>query len=128
MSFELWQRVMNLNVNSAFLCTKACLPHMVAANFGRIFCIGSGAFAGAIGLSNYSTAKSALIGFVKTVALEGAPHGVTANVVVLGHVDSPRWGQRPKEFVDMLMAQVPTKGFIKPDHVGGTIAFLSSED
>jgi 3-oxoacyl-[acyl-carrier protein] reductase len=128
MSFELWQRVMNLNVNSAFLCTRACLPHMTSAKFGRITCIGSGALTGAIGLSNYSTAKAALIGFVKTVALEGAPYGVTANVLVLGHVDSPRWGQRPKEFVDMLMAQVPLGKFIPPDHVAGTIAFLASED
>jgi NAD(P)-dependent dehydrogenase (short-subunit alcohol dehydrogenase family) len=85
-----WQRMFDMNLNSAFNILRAVLPHMRRAGAGRIIAIGSraaeepGPKVGA-----YSASKAALVSLMKTVALENKDSGITANVILPGTIDTP---------------------------------------
>lgn len=84
-----WNRIFAINVTGVFLCTKAFLPTMTTAGWGRVVNIAS--VAGKMGapyISAYSASKHAVIGFTRSVALEVAKRGVTVNAVCPGYVDT----------------------------------------
>lgn len=87
---EKWDAILAINLSAAFHCTKALWPAMKAAGWGRIINIAS-----AHGLvasefkSAYVAAKHGVIGLTKTLALEGAPFGITANAICPGYVETP---------------------------------------
>ena len=84
-----WDRMMSLNLRSAFLIARAVLPHMRRARYGRIVAVGSRvAVEPAAGLSAYGVSKAGLNALVKTIALEARDHGITANVVMPGVIDT----------------------------------------
>ncbi len=128
LSVEDWDFVVALNLKSAFLCTRAVLPSMTGRRHGRIVSFGSGANHGSIGLGNYSAAKAGLVGLAQTVTLEAAPFGVTANVLVLGPVQSERLAGRPEPLMERLMAQTPTGRMVRPDEIAGMALFLCGPD
>jgi NAD(P)-dependent dehydrogenase (short-subunit alcohol dehydrogenase family) len=77
-----WEATLTLNLTSAYWATKAALPHMLARGYGRIINVGSGySLVGASGLSAYTAAKHALVGFTRALAMEVGERGVTANVL-----------------------------------------------
>ncbi len=86
---ELWERDMRVNLTGAFNCTQAAWPHMKAAEWGRIVNMASiVGIQGGFGQASYATTKAGLIGFTKTLALEGARKGITANCLVPGIIAS----------------------------------------
>ncbi len=88
--FAEWKKMLAIHLDGAFLTTKACLPHMYAAGRGSIIYMGSVHSKEASMLkAPYVTAKHGLIGLAKTVAKEGAKHGVRANVICPGFVRTP---------------------------------------
>jgi SDR family mycofactocin-dependent oxidoreductase len=87
---DVWQDTIATNLSGAFHCVRAALPHMIRKRYGRIVAISSGAGrSGMQNLGHYGASKWGLIGLVKTVALETAPHGITANVVCPTAVATP---------------------------------------
>jgi len=77
-----WDATITLNLTSAYWATKAALPHMLTQGYGRVINVGSGySLVGASGLSAYTTAKHALVGFTRALAMEVGTRGVTANVL-----------------------------------------------
>jgi SDR family mycofactocin-dependent oxidoreductase len=89
-SDETWRDTIETNLTGAFHCIRAALPHMTRQRYGRIVAIASGAGrAGMRNLGHYGASKWGLIGLVKTVALESAREGVTANVVCPTTVATP---------------------------------------
>lgn len=89
-SDETWHDMLDSNLTGAFYCIRAVLPHMTRAGYGRIVATSSGAGrAGMANLGHYGASKWGLIGLVKTVALETAGHGVTANVICPTTVATP---------------------------------------
>jgi 3-hydroxybutyrate dehydrogenase len=89
-SYADWKKMMAIHVDGAFLTTKACLPHMYKAGSGSIIYMGSVHSKEASVLKGaYVAAKHALIGLAKTIAKEGAAHGVRANVICPGFVRTP---------------------------------------
>ena len=77
-----WDATMTLNLTSCYWATKAALPHMLARDYGRVINVGSGySLVGAAGLSAYTAAKHALVGFTRALAMEVGTRGVTANVL-----------------------------------------------
>lgn len=88
-----WHSIISIILDGAFLCSRAALPHMIAAGGGRIVNIGGvSAHAGAIERAHVATAKAGLVGLTKALAVEFAQKGVTVNCVVPGKIG----GERPK--------------------------------
>lgn len=88
-----WHSIISIILDGAFLCSRAALPHMIAAGGGRIVNIGGvSAHAGAINRAHVATAKAGLVGLTKALAAEFAQTGVTVNCVVPGKIG----GERPK--------------------------------
>lgn len=136
---ERWDAIIALNLSSAFHATRAVLGAMKANGHGRIINVAS-----AHGLvaspfkSAYVAAKHGLIGLTKTVALEGAEYGVTANAICPGYVWTPLVEKQideqaaahgiPRDQVirDVMLAQQPNKRFATVDEIGALAAFLAS--
>jgi len=91
MRFEDWRRVLDTVLDGAFLCTQACLPHLVRAGGGAIVNIGGmTAHAGAQGRAHVVTAKAGLAGMTRALAHDLAPLGITVNCVVPGTIETIR--------------------------------------
>ena len=89
-SFAEWKKMLAIHLDGAFLTTRACLPHMYRAGRGSVIYMGSVHSKEASVLkAPYVTAKHGLIGLAKTIAKEGAKHGVRANVICPGFVRTP---------------------------------------
>ena len=85
-----WDKMMNLNLRSAFNICRAALPHMRKAKRGRVIAIGArSAVEPKAYLSAYCASKAALVSLIRTVALEGKDDGITANVILPGTMDTP---------------------------------------
>jgi 3-oxoacyl-[acyl-carrier protein] reductase len=86
-----WRHITGIIVDGAFLCARACLPHMVAAGGGTVINIGGvSAHVGAHNRAHVITAKAALVGLTKAIAVEFADCGITANCVVPGKIAGAR--------------------------------------
>ena len=91
MTLSDWREVMAVNLEAAFLCARACLPHMVAAGGGRIVNIGGkSGHAGASERAHVIASKAALVGLTKALAVEFGDRGISVNCVVPGEIDTVR--------------------------------------
>ncbi len=135
-----WDQIIAINLSSAFHAIRAVVPGMKARGWGRIISTASAhslvasPFKGA-----YVAAKHGLVGLTKTVALELAPHGVTANCISPGYVWTPlvenqipatmasRGLTRDQVINDVLLAAQPTKQFVTSDQVAAMAVFLCSD-
>jgi NAD(P)-dependent dehydrogenase (short-subunit alcohol dehydrogenase family) len=114
-----FQRMFELNVNSAFHIIRAVLPHMRKAGVGRIIAIGSrAAETPGAGVGAYSASKSALLSLVRTVALENKDSGITANVILPGTIDTPA-NRRA-------MPSADTGQWVQPAEIASLILWLTS--
>jgi len=90
-SLAAWREINSVIVEGAFLVTRAAIPHMVRHGFGRIITIGGvSAHSGVFHRVHVATAKAALVGFTKALAVEFGEHGITANLVVPGRIGGNR--------------------------------------
>ncbi len=125
MSLSVWNQVIERNLTTAFLMTRACLPSMLAQHFGRIVTVSSttGAVAGVAGDSAYAAAKAALLGMTRSLCLEVASQGVTANAIAPGWIAT---GSQtlPEEHAGRA---TPMGRSGTPDEVAAAIVFLCSE-
>lgn len=136
---EKWDQLLAINLSSVFHATKAVLPGMKAAGWGRIVNVAS-----AHGLvaspfkAPYTASKHAVVGFSKAVALEVAESGITCNAVCPGYVRTPlvekqvadqaRVHNLPEEQVirDVILAAQPNKRFLEADELAEFVLFLCS--
>ncbi|HLW12599.1 MAG TPA: SDR family oxidoreductase, partial [Casimicrobiaceae bacterium] len=89
-SYAEWKKMLSIHLDGAFLTTRACLPHMYKAGRGSLIYMGSvHSKLASVLKAPYVTAKHGLIGLAKTMAKEGAAHGVRANVICPGFVRTP---------------------------------------
>ncbi len=117
-------------LRAAFLMTKAVVPGMASRRFGRLIYLSTGLSRHPReGMIALGTAKAALDQFVRYVALELAPHGITANLVAPATVEGTKvTEQLTAERLRELAAATPMRRLVRPDDVARTIAFLASED
>lgn len=91
MTLSDWREVMAINLEAAFLCARACLPHMIAAGGGRIVNIGGkSGHAGAAERAHVIASKAGLVGLTKALAVEFGDRGITVNCVVPGEIETER--------------------------------------
>ena len=117
-------------LRAAFLVTKAVVPGMMSRNYGRLVYLSTGlSRRPRDGMIALGTAKAALDQFVRYVALEVAPHGITANLVAPATVDETKvTEQLTTEQMRHLGASNPMGRLVRPDEVAKTVAFLASDD
>ena len=121
---EEWQRVIDTNLTGAFRLTRRALKSMLRARFGRIVNISS-----VVGLranpgqANYAAAKAGLIAMTKTVTVEVARRGITANAVAPGWIDTDMTAGVESE----LLSHVPARRAGTPEEVAACVSFLASD-
>jgi NAD(P)-dependent dehydrogenase (short-subunit alcohol dehydrogenase family) len=128
MTVEEWQEVINTDLNSAFYCTSAAVPHMVERNWGRIIVMSSiiGQM-GNLGQSNYAAAKAGLIAFAKSAAKELARNNITVNAMCPGFVETDMVIALSDDVKKALLAQIPLGRFGRPEEVANFVRFLVTE-
>ena len=133
LTFEDWQRVVEVNLHGVFHMTQAVLPDMVEAGWGRIVNISSSStHSGAPYMSHYVAAKSAVNGLTKSLALEYGPSGITVNAVPPGFIDTPMLRSAEQRGylgdIDETIARTPERRIGKPEDIAAACAFLISEE
>jgi 3-oxoacyl-[acyl-carrier protein] reductase len=125
-----WDRVINLNLKSIFLCCRAVLPVMVEQHYGRIVNLSSAqAFSGSATRANYTAAKAGVVGFSKSLALEVVAQGINVNVVAPGLVASERVRSMfSEEEWKKLVSARPMGRAVLPEEVASAIFFLVQDD
>ncbi|WP_170004731.1 3-hydroxybutyrate dehydrogenase [Pseudopontixanthobacter vadosimaris] len=136
-----WDAIIALNLTAAFHTVRLAVPHMKRSGWGRIINTASAhSLAASPFKSAYVAAKHGLAGLTKTVALELAQTGVTANCISPGYVWTPlvegqipdtmksRGLSREEVINDVLLARQPTKRFVQPEEVGALAAFLCRDE
>ena len=127
--FEEWKRLLAIHLDGAFLTTKACLPHMYERKGGAVILMGSAHSKVASPLkSAYVTAKHGLLGLARVIAIEGAAHGVRANVICPGFVKTPLVEKQIPEQAKTL--GISEKEVVERIMLGGTVdkEFTTIED
>ncbi len=129
MSDEDWDRVININLKSVFLCTRAAVRHMLKARWGRIISISSiVGLVGNPGQANYASAKAGIIGFTRTIAKEVASRGITVNAIAPGFIDTEMTKQLGESQRQELLKRIPLGYLGSPGDVAEVVAFLASEE
>jgi 3-oxoacyl-[acyl-carrier protein] reductase len=128
MSTEDWDTVLQTDLRSAYLCTRAALRSMLRARWGRIISIGSVAgLAGNPGQANYAAAKAGLVGFTKAVAREVGSRGITANVVAPGFITTDMTAGLPEEAREAARRAIVLGRFGTPQEVAAAVGYLASD-
>ncbi|MFW0793856.1 SDR family NAD(P)-dependent oxidoreductase [Gordonia sp. CPCC 205515] len=134
LGFDEWYKVIDVNLNGVFHTIQAALPDMLEAQWGRIVNISSSsAHSGQPYMAHYVSAKSAVNGLTKSLALELGPQGITVNAVPPGFVDTPmlRTAEGRKLLggtVEEHIQRTPVRRVGRPEDIAAACAFLISED
>jgi 3-oxoacyl-[acyl-carrier protein] reductase len=124
-----WDRTLDINLGGNFLCCRAFVPAMREQKSGRILSMASGiGHYGMKQFSHYAASKAAIIGFVKSLARELGPDGITVNAICPGSANTamPR-GHRSEEEVMQRLHSTPLPHVLEPEDIAGPILFLVSD-
>ena len=131
---EVWDYVINLNLKSVFVMTRAVINHMIERRAGKIVNISSGVgLVGQVRIADYAAAKAGVIGFTKALAREVGSYGINVNSVAPGFIETglDYWKEAPKDKEDIRSG--PKKEILlpwvgTPEDVANAVAFLCSEE
>jgi gluconate 5-dehydrogenase len=134
MPLDKWREYLDLNLNSAMVCTQALGAGMLERRWGRVINVASiaGPFVAMRGIRgrHYETAKAALVGFTRAVAADWAPHGVTVNAIAPGgFLTDPnlRWFKERPEFQTQFEANIPMGRLGQPEEIAPLALYLAGE-
>jgi 3-oxoacyl-[acyl-carrier protein] reductase len=125
---ELWERDLRVNLTGSFNCAQAVWPHMKKRGWGRIVNMASVAGTlGGFGQASYSATKAGLLGLTRTLALEGARHGITCNAIVPGIIGTEAFNFGNPEMNERMVRRTAMRRAGEPQDVANAIAFLCSD-
>jgi 3-oxoacyl-[acyl-carrier protein] reductase len=131
---EHWQALLEVDLSGVFRCFRAALPQMIEAGWGRLLATSSiaGAYQGWANHAHYATAKAGIVGLVRTLAVELGPHGITANAIAPGVIETPQSLDPVNSLgpggVSEFAARVPVGRNGQPEDIAHTFLFLASEE
>ncbi|MDP6044513.1 MAG: 3-oxoacyl-[acyl-carrier-protein] reductase [Phycisphaerae bacterium] len=129
MSDEDWNLVLNVNLTSAFIGTRAVCRYMVRQKSGSIINMASySGVEGNRGQANYAASKAGMIGLTKTTAKELAGKSIRCNAVAPGFIQTEMTDVLPQQAKDMALAQIPLKRFGQPADIACAVAFLARDE
>jgi len=129
MSYDQWEEVLRVDLSGCFSMAKATFPKMRERGWGRIVNVGSvNGQGGQIGQVNYAAAKSGIHGFTKSLAMEGARYGVTANAIAPGYIATEMLSTIPDNVMQKIVDQIPAGRLGEPDEIARGVTFLTSEN
>ncbi len=125
-----WDRVMGINVTGAMLAIQSCLPAMSRRRYGRIVLMSSitGSVVGQPGYAHYGASKAAMLGLMRSAALEVAADGITINAVLPGNIATPGFADLGDSHRDRMLAAIPLRRFGEASDVGWAVRFLASPE
>ena len=124
-----WKRVVDINLNGVFYCSRAVVPFLLDNGYGRIVNVAS--VAGKEGNPNasaYSASKAGVIGFTKSLGKELAGKGVIANALTPATFESPILAQMPQSQVDYMRSKIPMGRLGEVDESAAMVCFMASEE
>jgi 3-oxoacyl-[acyl-carrier protein] reductase len=125
---ELWERDLRVNLTGAFNCCRAVWPHMKERGWGRIVNMASVAGTlGGFGQASYATTKAGLLGLTKSLALEGARHGITVNAIVPGIIGTEAFHFGNPQMNERMVKRTALRRPGEPQEIANAVAFLSSD-
>jgi 3-oxoacyl-[acyl-carrier protein] reductase len=127
-SQELWDRDLRVNLTGVFNSAQAVWPGMVGRGWGRIVTMASvTGTLGGFGQASYATTKAGVLGLTKTLALEGARHGITANAIVPGIIGTEAFELGDREMNERMVRRTAMRRPGDPQDVANAVAFLCSD-
>ena len=125
-----WDSLMAINVRGALFALQACLPHMKMQGYGRVVLTSSitGSIVGQPGYAVYGSTKAAMLGLMRSVALEVATQGITVNAVLPGNIRTPGFDDLGPEHDERMAASIPLGMLGEPEDVGWAVRFLASQE
>ena len=124
-----WKNVMDIDLSGVFYCSKAIVPHMIKADYGRIVNISS--IAGKEGNPNampYSAAKAGVIALTKSLGKELSDNNIAVNCVTPAAAKTKIFDQISQEHIDYMLAKIPRGRFLKVEELASMVAWLVSEE
>jgi 3-oxoacyl-[acyl-carrier protein] reductase len=124
-----WDTVLNIDLKSAFLCSRAVIRHMLKQRSGRIISIASVVgIMGNASQANYASAKAGVIGLTKSIAKEVGSRGITANAIAPGFIETKMTEQLDEKHREALLQRIPLGSIGTPRDVAEAVAFLASDE
>lgn len=125
-----WRKVLDVNLTGAFLCSRACLPHMRARGWGRIVNIASqaGRTRTDIAGAHYAASKAGMMGLARTLAVEAGKDGITCNSIAPGRIETPMAAEAGAAVNAAYLTRIPVGRLGTPDDVAAAVAFLASDE
>lgn len=125
---DFWERDLNVNLKGAYICTKAAWPYMKEQGSGSIINMSSVAGTlGGFGQASYSATKGGLLSFTKSMALEGAKHGIRVNAIVPGIIGTEAFKMGNPEMNERMIQRTAFKRTGEPEDIANAITFLVSD-
>jgi len=129
MSEDEWDSVMNVNLKSLYVVTRAVIPHMKENGYGRIVSASSiNGTAGAFGQTNYCATKAGISGFTRALCKEVGRFGITANAVAPGFIQSAMTDSMPEEVINAGIKMIPVGRIGTAEDMGHAYLFLASKE
>jgi len=129
MKVEQWEKVLDVNLKGAFICTKSVLKGMMKNRYGKIVNIASVVgFSGNAGQANYSASKAGLVGLTKTSAQELASRGIRVNAVAPGFIRTAMTEVLPESVIEAMLAKISLGTLGEAEDVANAVVFLASPE